>query len=304
MPLSPIKPAKIEKKNRLSKTRIFCIRRRDMWQEFTQAQLEREYSPSSVAHDYLAVVAAYTAESEAVSASLVSYRLKYGLPSDEYAIVFPARTSAGAIVVFIHGGYWQELSAEDSCFPAREFVERGVSYAAVNYTLAPLANIGMMIRQCERAIRAIAAAHPDLKLVIAGSSAGAHLAAMMATLDWEPELETRIKGYVLASGVYDLRPIVGTYINEPLDLSSETALAVSPMFIKTRHRLPTLISWGEHETAEFKRQSLEYAQRLTDDAVPVRLLEVSGRNHFDILFDLATPSSELGAAIEHLIGAK
>ena len=276
-----------------------------MWQQYSDAVLEREYSPSSVASNYPAVVAAYSAKSEAISASLVSYRVPYGASADEYSIVFPAlsRFRRDAIVIFIHGGYWQELSAEDSCFPAREFVERGVGFAAVNYTLAPVTNLETMVQQCANAIRAIAVAHPEAKLVIAGSSAGAHLAAMTATLDCDAGLAVRVKGYVLASGVYDLRPIVRTYVNQPLHLTPESAVAVSPMFVTPRHRVRALVCWGEHETAEFKRQSRDYAQHLSDHEVPVRLLEIAGRNHFDILFDLAAPSTEFGAAVDLLIGA-
>lgn len=274
-----------------------------MWQQFSDAVLEREYSPSSVTSNYRAVVAAYSGESDAVMASLSNYRVSYGDSSKEYSIVFPSRSPDSTIVIFIHGGYWQELSAEDSCFPARDLVQRGIGFAAVNYTLAPLADIETMVQQCARAIRAIAVAHPDAKLVIAGSSAGAHLAAMTATLDLEPEFATRVNGYVLASGVYDLSPIVRTYVNQPLKLSPESAIAVSPMFVTLRHHVPTLVCWGEHETSEFKRQSLEYGQFLSDHDVPVRLLEVAERNHFDILFDMAAPSTEFGAAVDLLIGA-
>lgn len=274
-----------------------------MWQEFKDAELAREYSPSSVVPNYRAVVAAYTSESRTVSTSLENHRLAYGPSSDEYSIVFAGRGAPDRVVVFIHGGYWQELSADDCCFPAREFVDRGISYASVNYALAPSVSIEAMVQQCAAAIQAIASAYPDASLVIAGSSAGAHLAAMMNTLDWAPGLTTRVKGYVLASGVYDLRPIARTYINAPLKLDSETAVAVSPMFMNPRYLVPTLVCWGEHETAEFKRQSFEFGQRLSSSDVPVQLLEVTGRNHFDILFDLAAPSSELGAAVDHLIGA-
>lgn len=273
-----------------------------MWQQFSDDVLEREYSPSSVASNYRDVVASYSDESNVVSASLMSYRMCYGASPAEYSIVFPSRRSDDAIVIFIHGGYWQELSAEESCFPARNFIEHGVAFAAVNYALAPSATIETMVEQCARAIRCIAVAHPDAKLVIAGSSAGAHLSAMMAMQEWEHALATRIKGYVLASGVYDLRPLVRTYVNQPLKLNIEAAIAASPMFAKPRHRVPTLVCWGQHETAEFKRQSFEFARHLSDHEVPVQLLEVTGRNHFDILFDLSMPSSELGTTVYLLIG--
>jgi arylformamidase len=110
---------------------------------------------------------------------------------------------------------------------------------------------------------------------------------------------------VLLSGVYDLRPLVETYINKPLGLDVQSATAVSPLLSTVHARVPTVVCLGEQEASEFKRQSREYASRLRQAGVSVSEHEVPGRNHFDILFDLTSPDTRLGVeTIELLLGEK
>ena len=61
-----------------------------------------------------------------------------------------------------------------------------------------------------------------------------------------------------------------------------------------------MVAWGEIETAEFKRQSRAFAARLASDAIPCSSLEVPGRNHFDVVLELADPASPLFAAARAL----
>ncbi|MCA8299241.1 alpha/beta hydrolase [Burkholderia sp. AU30198] len=274
-----------------------------MFEHPAHFSLDREYSPSSAAPNYRDAVAAYASKSAEVLDTLPGRRLSYGPSPDEYVIVFePDMPGRRKMLVFIHGGYWQELSADESCFPAGELLERGIAYASINYTLAPDASIAHIAAQCGSALRTIAHEYPDTSFVLAGSSAGAHLAAMLATMDWAPADIRRLSGYLLISGIYDLCPITHTYINAPLKLDLIQARAVSPAFLPVRHVAPSVVCWGEHETSEFKRQSAEHAERLAQHGVPVELFEVSNRNHFDILFDLSDPVTQLGKAVDNLFG--
>jgi arylformamidase len=102
----------------------------------------------------------------------------------------------------------------------------------------------------------------------------------------------------LLSGIFDLRPIPLTYVNDALGMSEEEALRNSPLLLVDAAQgplPPTLIVWGDNETGEFKRQSREYAQALARKGVPVHAEEIVGRNHFDLIFDLGEPSTRFGA---------
>ena len=57
--------------------------------------------------------------------------------------------------------------------------------------------------------------------------------------------------------------------------------------------VPLLVAYGERETAEFCRQSIDFAQRWREQDLPVELLGLSALNHFDILNTLTDPDAEL-----------
>ena len=93
------------------------------------------------------------------------------------------------LIVFIHGGYWQLLSKDDCLFPAKHFVDHGIAYCAIDYTLAPIAHISEMIEQCRRSIQWLFSnakkfGYDKNKIFLLGSSAGAHLATMTMLTNW------------------------------------------------------------------------------------------------------------------------
>jgi len=65
----------------------------------------------------------------------------------------------------------------------------------------------------------------DRSVWFCGHSAGAHLVAMLLFSGWLHQMDESVcniaKGFVLISGVYDLTPLVTTYINDALKLSRQ-----------------------------------------------------------------------------------
>ena len=269
------------------------------WRAWPLERLEREYSPSSRVPAIGPLLDAYRTRSEAAHAALRCATLAYGDDPDEAIDVFPAGADA-PLIVWVHGGYWQELSRRDSAFGALDAVPRGIAWAAVGYTLAPRASLARIVDQVRRAVRALASGAADLgvdrrRIWLAGSSAGAHLAAM-ALLDAGA---ARPAGALLLSGVYDLRPLVPTYVNRALGLDEARAWAASPLSHPMPPTGPVLVAWGEHETASFVAQSRAFATALGPAATT---LEVAGRNHFDVVHDLADAATPLGSVVDRMIG--
>ena len=277
--------------------------------------LEVEYSPSSCVPDMKALVESYGTRSLAARARLERRVVRYGESSVEEFDIFAASASADAqslkpVVVYIHGGYWQELSKNEHSFPALSLNECGVSYIALNYGLAPDASLDEMVARCRRALVWVANHAESLgvdktAIHVAGSSAGAHLAAMTALTDWARFglASSPLRSLCLMSGVFDLRPLPLTYVNDALGMTADDALRNSPMLLvdSFQQQLPrTLVVWGEHETSEFKRQSLEFATVLARKGAAVRVEEIDQRNHFDLVFDLGVPATRFGAlTLEH-----
>lgn len=235
---------------------------------------------------------------------MVHKGLAYGVGSGEQLDWFPAGQPDAALHVFIHGGYWQALSKNESTFAATDFLANGVAFAAIDYTLAPQASIMHMLDQCRRSIawlhtNAQALGFDRDRIYLSGSSAGAHLAALLLVTDW-PSLGMPgdvIKGATLMSGIFDLRPICHTYVNEPLGLDEPTAAELSPLFADLADLAPTIVCWGANETDEFKRQSREFGAAMHRAGNDVQVFEVPARNHFDIVHTLAAADESLGRRV-------
>ena len=267
------------------------------------ATREREYSPSSViGGNYTPFLERYRVES-AVARKMLSVQrdLRYGTSPRALIDFFPAPPTAAqpGLLVYLHGGYWQELSKDDSAFLAPAWHAAGLAHAVIGYTLASAATLPAIVDECRAALawlhaRAATLGFDPANVVLAGSSAGGYLAAACADASPVP-----IRGIVPISGVYDVSPLIGTSINDALGLDATTAAALD-LLRGTRRFRPAVVACGAIETSEFRRQSRAFASRLAADGVPCTSLEVPGRNHFDVVFDLADPSTLLFAAARAL----
>ncbi|MDG2299586.1 MAG: alpha/beta hydrolase [Planktomarina sp.] len=219
-----------------------------------------------------------------------------------------SKKSPCPLMIFIHGGYWQELSKNESEFSALDFVANDIGFAAIDYSLCPLVNVSDIVNECYMAIRWLQNSFGNYnfnseKMYISGSSAGAHLAAMccLKALEENNKILAKLAGVVLVSGIYDLEPLVNTTINNSIGLDSKAAIAVSPLFKDLEGFPNTIIAWGENETEEFKKQSMIFSETLLSNQVNVQKLEIANRNHFDIILDLGKNDAGLGNIVINMI---
>jgi len=279
---------------------------------------EREYSPSScIGGDYMPFLEAYADRSAAALQGRAVLRdLPYGdRPTQRLDLFVPPRRAGAALpplLVFIHGGYWQELSKDDSLFGAPGAVDEGFAYAAIDYTLAPKATIGAIAIECRNALRWLHTRGAELgfdptRIMVAGSSAGAHLAAMCCVRSWTEDHDLPAglpAASVLVSGVYELEPLIGTSIDGALSLTPRDVANWSPMRLPQAAFPQTVICWGEIETDEFERQSRAFADSIAAAGAPrPELFEVPARNHFDVILDLCRRGTLLGDATLRLLEA-
>jgi len=275
------------------------------WRSLSADELERGYNARATVPDVDALLRDYRAQSTPMYALPCVRDIAYGPHPDERLDLFPVPGRRDApLFVFVHGGYWRALAKEDSVFMARCFTERGIAVASLNYTLSPQAPLAEIVAQCRRGLgwlHAHGAAHgiDTSHIVLAGSSAGGHLAAAMlspAALAAHGIAPGVVRGAVLVSGLFDLAPVQRTRPNDWLQLDEAGARALSP-----QHDLPApgtrlCVAVAETDTGEFKRQSRDYAQACATHGCPTQSLEVAGRNHFDIILDWMDPDSALSQA--------
>ncbi|MFM7536347.1 MAG: alpha/beta hydrolase [Acidimicrobiales bacterium] len=265
--------------------------------------LERAYQPAFTVPDLGAVLRGYAERGAVARDAVPHHRIAYGDHPDEWLWYVPAPGPHAPLVAFLHGGYWRRLSADDGCLLAPGAHAAGYAFASVNYTLCPAAPLERLVEQSARAaafLRSPSLGHDPGRVHLAGHSAGAHLAAMVALADGH------LAGLVLVSGVYDLAPIVFTTINDDVRLRPADAARLSPMAHLDGHwhRAGAVVAWSERDTAEFARQSRDLAAvwSATPGNRPPAVLEVAGRHHFDVIDELFDPSRPLGAAVAALVG--
>ncbi|XP_055553300.1 kynurenine formamidase isoform X1 [Falco biarmicus] len=287
------------------------------WRDMPAEALEEQYSPSrwsprlgtdAVIQAHLAATAAGT--QRARDGAQTSLHVPYGDGEGEKLdIYFPMEPSGTfPVLVYIHGGYWQCLSKEESGFMVPPLVSQGVAVVAVGYDIAPKGRMDTMVLQVRRSLAFLVEQYPGIRgIYLCGHSAGAHLAAMVLSTDWmEYGVVLDIKGAVLVSGVYDLEPILHTYVNDVLNMSWEVAQRNSPMLYiappgPAAAACEVLVAVAQHDSPEFRRQSQEYGQALRAAGWSVSLLDLAGMDHFDIIEKLSEDSYVLTQVILNMI---
>ncbi|KAG7485208.1 kynurenine formamidase [Solea senegalensis] len=288
------------------------------WTEMDRDELERQLSPSRWSHRMSAddVVKAHanalkegTERARALAQTLLN--VPYGEGDGEKLDVYIPRTDSldVPLVIYIHGGYWQFLSKEESGFMAVPLVDKGVVVVAVGYDIAPKGNMDLMVSQVRRSVVSVVQQYSHISgLYLCGHSAGAHLAAMVLSTDWSQySIAPQIKGAFLVSGLYDLLPIQSTYINEPLKMTEEVAIRNSPSTLVPQLKLSSsschvVVAVAENDSQEFRKQSQEYYKALEASGLNVTMEDVPNTDHFNIIEQLVDGDYHLTKLLLKMMG--
>lgn len=198
------------------------------------------------------------------------------------------------LVVFVHGGYWMRTSPSDWTHLAEGARARGWAVAMVGYTLAPQASVTQITQQVSTAVT-FAANHVSGPIILTGHSAGGHLVTRLLCSDTalSSSVLNRIVHTLPISGVFDLRPLLWTQMNDVLKLSDAEAIAASPVL----HRpmgAPQFTFWvGAEERPEFIRQNRLMCTMWDGLGAKVSLVEDPGKHHFSVIEAMRDPSSTL-----------
>ncbi len=281
-----------------------------LYRGMDRAALDTQYNARATVPDIAPTLKSYADLSDTARRTLpCTLNVAYGPHPDETLDIFPGAGSVpGPVLVYLHGGYWRLLSKDDSSFMAPALTQAGFTVVAVNYSLAPAATLDDIVDQTRRALGWINQ-HIDKhggnpqRLIVAGSSAGGHLAGMTLLQGWQARygVDPRaIQGAVLLSGLFDLTPIVHTHINEWMRLTVTDARRNSPMLDLPGTGPHILVSHGTNETAEFKRQSMDFLAAWRARGLPGEYVDMPGTHHFDLVLSLNDPGSALVRALVKL----
>ncbi len=278
----------------------------------TAAWLDAQYNNRARIPEHPQIFAGW-AERSAAARGRLSARLDlpYGDGPNETLDVFPAGSAKAPVLVFIHGGWWRSLDKSDQSFIAPPFVERGAMVVLPNYALCPAVGIDTIALQMTRALawvyrHAAQYGGDPQRIVVAGHSAGGHLAALLLCCHWpqvSAGLPPRLVRSALAiSGVFDLEPLRRTpFLNVDLRLTPAAVRRLSPArFAAPQGVLGAVV--GGDESEEFLRQNRLIRGAWGERTVPV-CESVPGANHLSVLDGLLDPGARLHRVARRLLDA-
>lgn len=236
--------------------------------------------------------------------------LPYGDGPGETLDLFPAARPGAPVLVYLHGGYWRALGKRDQAFVAPPFVQAGAMVVLLDYALCPQVGIEHIVMQTVRALVWVhrhARAHggDPRRIVVAGHSAGGHLATMLLACRW-PQVgrglpRRLVRAALSVSGVYELEPLRhAPFLAADIRLDAAAAARLSPALMPAAPG-PLAAVVGANESEEFLRQNALIRERWGAASVPV-CEAIADRNHMDVLHDLADPGARLHRIALDLLG--
>jgi acetyl esterase/lipase len=211
------------------------------------------------------------------------------------------------LIIWVHGGAWSGGSRNSPDLAG--MTAQGWAIASVDYRLSKVARFPAQIHDIKAAIRFLRAhaaeyGYPPSRFVIAGSSAGAHLAALVGVTNGDHELEGTVGGNPTTSS--DVQAIVDMYgasnlttilaqstphglnMRKPaLDLLlgaqpeavPELARLASPIFHVDANDPPLLLLHGDQDPQMPINQAHELQGAYEKLGLPVQFIVMHGSGH-------------------------
>ena len=232
---------------------------------------------------------------------------------DIYALRMPSRAqmqnetpTPRPTVIFIHGGGWVQGTKEGSVLSALPYIAMGYSVVNVEYRLANVSLAPAAIEDCRCALRWIVAHAKDYnidpdRLVVAGASAGGHLALTTGMLPTsagfdrtcQGPAEPRVAAIVNFFGIADVADLLDGPNKKPFPESwpytvqwlgnqpnrTDLAKAASPLTYVRQGVPPTISIHGDADLLVPYSHSVRLQEALQKVGVPHELITIPGGGH-------------------------
>ncbi|MFC0227341.1 alpha/beta hydrolase [Serratia aquatilis] len=242
--------------------------------------LAGSYDNGATVDDEKAILLSFQSQSREIYQKQSHQRdITYGDSSREVLDWFYSTAEHRGTLVFLHGGYWQFCNKEDFAFIAKTPLSLGFDVVLVEYTLAPIATLEDICQQIGVALDVIeqhAQQRGGKPVYLSGHSAGGQLAAY-----WQHH--SCVHAVFAISGIFELEPLLSTYVNQQLKLTTPQIKNLSPARNIPQSLKPLVLFYGTEELPELIGQSVYYHSVLQSKDLPVRCCPVGGANHFSVL---------------------
>jgi acetyl esterase/lipase len=203
---------------------------------------------------------------------------------------------AAPVIVFFYGGNWEVGARAHYRFVGQSFARRGFVTVVPDYRLYPAVRYPGFVEDAAAAVvwtnnRIAQFGGDPARVVLAGHSAGAHIALMLALNPaFLGAARTGLAGAVGLAGPYDFVPegrnrdILAVDAGGPSAMPIDYVDGVAP---------PVLLLTGDADTVVNPGNSARLAARIRDRGGKVRLIEYRGVGHAKLVATLAAPLSWL-----------
>ncbi|KXW56413.1 alpha/beta hydrolase fold domain-containing protein [Ferrovum sp. PN-J185] len=246
------------------------------WQHWSEREANNAYDNGAAVLNVNEITQQWRVKSDLFAAIHPQQeKIIFGQHDRQQVQLFFPKQHTSRIVIFIHGGYWQNRAKEDFYFLSDGFIQQGISIAHLGYPLAPEFSLKNIIDSINLGLSALHQHYMNQfdHWTICGWSAGAHLALMSHDYTW-------INKRLLISGIYDLTPLQKTRYYRALKINGDEINLLSPIQSKTHSSIDTELWVGTAELAELIRQTKDYAKVA---GLTQSLTLCEGDNHFTIL---------------------
>lgn len=210
------------------------------------------------------------------------------------------------VIVFVYGGSWSSGMREGYGFVGRALASRGFLVAIPDYRLAPAVRYPVFLEDNAAAVRWVIAHagqyHGDpQRIVIAGHSAGAYDAAMLAyDPRWLGTDRAALRAMIGLAGPYDFLPSKLASVNAAFGDAPDPA-ATQPMSHIGPGALPALLCTGDKDNLVAPHNSDVLAARLLAVGTTVVRRRYPRIGHVGLVTAIAEPFRSRAPVLDDMV---
>ena len=209
------------------------------------------------------------------------------------------------VIVFFYGGSWNSGTREGYAFVGRALAARGFVTVIPDYRLVPEVRYPCFVEDGAAAVHwteanaRVFGGDPS-RIVLAGHSAGAYIAAMLAVDDrWLGKARQAVRGFIGLAGPYDFLPFDAPASRAAFGSWPRPA-DTQPISWAGRGDPPSLLLVGDADRLVQPRNSEALAARLRTAGVTVELKRYPKIGHVGLLTSIAGPFRDRAPTLDDM----
>lgn len=217
-----------------------------------------------------------------------------------------ARAGGLPIIVFLYGGSWNSGTKDGYAFVGRALAAKGFLVAIPDYRLVPQIRYPTFLQDNAAAVRWVIAhagayggdAH---RLLLAGHSAGAYNAAMLAyDPRWLGPDRATVRGLIGLAGPYDFLPFDGPVVEATFGSVADPASTQPVRFVQAGDA-PAFLATGDADDTVRPANSDSLAKMLVAAGVPVDRRRYPKVGHVGLVTAIARPFRGRAPVLDDLV---